>query len=247
MGRFTIKIAERVAAVTAIYSYTRHFCADYKSQENPDFSVVITEEDIEFEREITARERALEGLPEQDIAPGYLECTSLQRKIAEKLFSYDVLLFHGSVIAVDGVAYLFTAQSGTGKSTHTRLWREMLGDKAVMVNDDKPFLRIMEDGVRVCGSPWNGKHKLGTNIDVSLKAICILERGEENEIHRISPNEALLMLLQQSSRPQNPGLLPKYMELLDKLANKTAFYRLACNMDPSAAELSYRTMSSAAK
>ena len=245
MEQFTIQIAGRVVAVSALYDATRKHCAEYLCEESPDFSVEITPGDITFEQATTDKENAMEGLPVKKMDDALLERTAVQRKIAEKLFAHDVLLFHGSVIAVDGEAYLFTAQSGTGKSTHTRLWRKMLGDKAVMVNDDKPFLRILGDGIRVCGSPWNGKHKLGANIDVPLKAICILERGEENEIHRISSSEALLMLLQQSSRPQNPGLLPKYMELLDKLANKTAFYRLACNMDPSAAELSYSTMSAA--
>lgn len=76
-----------------------------------------------------------------------LEETAVYRKIADKMVDYDTFVFHGSVIAVEGQAYLFTAKSGTGKSTHTRLWREMLGDKAVMVNDDKPMLRVTESGV----------------------------------------------------------------------------------------------------
>ena len=243
MEQFKIQITGRVVAVTAIYLSTRYFCKDYLCEGEPDFSVEITPEDIDFEQVFADKEHALEGLPVRKMNGQLLERTALQRKLAEKLFEYDTLLFHGSVIAVDGQAYLFTAKSGTGKSTHTRLWREMLGDRAVMVNDDKPFLRVMEDGIRVCGSPWNGKHKLGTNIDVPLKAICILERGEQNEISRISPKEAVVMLLQQSNRPQQAKLLPKYMELLDQIAHKTAFYRLKCNMDPSAAELSYRTMS----
>ena len=243
MVQFNMRIAGRVVAVSALYESTRKYCEGYLCEGEPDFSVTITPEDVAFEQSTSDREHAVEGLPITKTEEALLERTAVQRKIAEKLFFYDTLLFHGSVIAVDGQAYLFTAKSGTGKSTHTRLWREMLGDKAVMVNDDKPFLRIMEDGVHVCGSPWNGKHKLGTNIDVPLKAICILERGEQNEISKIPANEALFMLMQQSNRPRQAGLLPKYMELLDGLANKTAFYRLKCNMDPSAAELSYRTMS----
>ena len=144
---------------------------------------------------------------------------------------------------MDGVAYLFTAKSGTGKSTHTRLWREMFGDRAVMVNDDKPFLKFTEEGVIACGSPWNGKHGLGNNIMVPLKAICVLERGESNVITRIDPKDALQMLFQQSSRPMNRALMPKYMELVDRLANSVEFYRLKCNMDPDAAKISYEAMS----
>ena len=98
------------------------------------------------------------------------------------MISYDTILFHGSVIAVDGIGYLFTAKSGTGKSTHTRLWREYFGDRAAMVNDDKPLLKITDSSVIAYGTPYNGKHRLGTNISVPLKAICILTRAADNHI-----------------------------------------------------------------
>jgi len=90
-----------------------------------------------------------------------------------------------------------------------------------MVNDDKPFLRIANEGILVCGSPWSGKHGLDTNIEVPLKAICILERGAENRIRPIEMKEALMMLMQQSNRPLNPALLPKYLELIDALARES--------------------------
>jgi hypothetical protein len=77
----------------------------------------------------------------------------------------------------------------------------------------------------------------------STADIRILERGEENRIRPIPAKEALLMLMQQSNRPRNPKLMPKYMELIDALARKTSFYRLACNMEPDAARVAYETMS----
>ena len=247
MEQFIMRIAGRVIAVDAQFRPTFLFCQDYLCDSKPDFSVKLTLQDIVFEQEITNQERAMENLPPKKMADPLLECTALQRKIAERLFEYDTLLFHGSVIAVDGEAYLFTAKSGTGKSTHTNLWREMLGEHAVMVNDDKPFLRVHPNGVSVCGSPWNGKHRLGSNVDVPLKAICILERGEHNEIQSISAAEAVPMLLQQSNRPQQPVLLPKYLELLENISSMTAFYRLKCNMDPEAARIAYQTMSGCVK
>ena len=247
MEQFTMRIAGRVIAVSALYIPTRLYCEHYLCDAEPDFSVIITPRDITYERKITDQERAIENLPPQNVKEPLLERTALQRKIAEKLFEYDTLLFHGSVIAVDGEAYLFTAKSGTGKSTHTSLWRELLGDRAVMVNDDKPFLKVLSDSICVCGSPWNGKHHLGNNIDVPLKAICILERGEQNEIQRISANEALAMLLQQSNRPQQPALLPKYLDILEHITQRIAFYRMRCNMDPEAALIAYQTMSGQTK
>lgn len=243
MRQFTVRIAGRVVAVSAMYASTRQYCTAYLCQDKPDFSITITPQDIEFEREKALQEDMLEGLPAREMEDHLFERTAVQRKIAEGLFAYDTLLFHGSVIAVDGEAYLFTAKSGTGKSTHTRLWREMLGDRAVMVNDDKPFLRIEGDRVLVYGSPWNGKHKLGNNICVPLKAVCILERGEQNQIRRIPAEKAVFMLLQQSNRPMGAKLLPKYMDILDQLSQKIAFYRLNCTMDPQAAEIAYKVMS----
>ena len=247
MKQFTINIAGCVIEVNAQHIAMRHLCMRYLCESPKDFTVTITPEDISFEQEMTERERAIEGLPPKKTPVTLLESTALQRKIAEKLFEYDTVLFHGSVISVDGEGFLFTAKSGTGKSTHTRLWRELLGNRAVMVNDDKPFLQVRNDTVQVYGSPWNGKHKLGNNVDVPLKAICILERGDHNEIHRISANEAVPMLLQQSNRPQQIRLLPKYLDLLEKIADKIAFYRLKCNMDPEAAVISYQAMSGCVK
>ena len=243
MTEFCIRLAGRTAAVRAMFDSTKEFCRDYLCEGVPDFSVFTTAEDISFEREKSAREDALEGLPVRNYTDRYLETISVQRKIVEELFDYDCLLFHGSVVAVDGQGYLFTAKSGTGKSTHTRLWREVFGERAVMVNDDKPILRFTPDGALVYGTPWNGKHCLGENICVPLKAVCILERGEENRIRAVTPKEALLMLVQQSNRPRDPRRMGTYLDLLDALAKSAAFYRLACNMEHEAAEVAYRAMS----
>lgn len=243
MTEFTIQAAGRVAAVRALYPSTRDYCRDYLTDAAPDFSIEVTAADITFEREKSEQEDRLEGIPVRRFTDAYLETVAVQRKITECLFAHDTLLFHGSVVAVDGEGYLFTAKSGTGKSTHTRLWREVFGDRAVMVNDDKPFLRMTEGAVMVYGSPWNGKHGLGCNLSVPLKAVCILERGEENRIEKISAKQALPMLIQQSNRPMDRTWMLKYLELLDKLSCGTAFYSLACNMDPQAALVSYQAMS----
>lgn len=247
MNEFTIKIAGTVAAVAALYESTRDFCKDYLSDEAPDISVLLTAQDIAAEQAILDRERALEGLQIAPMDGCLLERTALQRKLADKLFERGILVFHGSAISVDGEAYLFTAKSGTGKSTHTRLWREMLGNRAVMINDDKPFIKVTSQEIQVYGSPWNGKHGLGNNICVPLKAICLLERGEQNKICRIPANEMVYMLLQQSNRPQQAKLLPKYLDILENIAESTAFYRLECNMEPESALISYQAMSGCVK
>jgi len=240
---FTLKLAETAVQASTCFPTTAAFCAPYLWEGEADLTVSVTPEDISRERIKAHREDALEGKSPRPLTDAQLEITALQRKIAERMFDYDTLVFHGSVVAVDGQAYLFTAKSGTGKSTHTGLWRQVFGDRAVMINDDKPFLRIREDGVTAYGSPWNGKHGLGTNTCAPLKAVCILERGRDNSICRISPGEALFMLLQQSNRPMDKSRMPLYMDLLDKLSRNVRFYRMQCNMDPSAAVTAYEAMS----
>ena len=142
----------------------------------------------------------------------------------------DTVLFHGSAIAVDGQAYLFTAKSGTGKSTH------------VMINDDKPLLHIGAEGAAVYGTPWNGKHRLGTNGSAPLRAICILERGKTNRIERIDRRTAYPILLQQTYRPASAEALQRTLTLIDRLTERVALFRLFCNMEPEAARVSYEAM-----
>lgn len=197
------KIAGKIIEVNSQYKRVHDYCKDYSSDEPADFSVIITTDDILFEKQKTASEFEYEGIQNPDFSDGLLEETAVYRKIAEKMPDYDSFVFHGSVIAVDGIAYLFTAKSGTGKSTHTRLWRERFGDRAVMVNDDKPLISVGNNGIIAYGTPYNGKHRLGNNISVPLKAICILERSAENHIRRISKAEAYAMLLQQVYRPHD--------------------------------------------
>ena len=236
------QIAERVIRVTSIYEDVHELCADYVTDEPAELTVTITEADIAFEKQKSDSEYAFEGKPLPSFSPAMLEETAVYRKIAEIMPAYDTFVFHGSCIAVDGQGYLFTAKSGTGKSTHTQLWREMLGDKAVMVNDDKPLLRVTDNGVIAYGTPYNGKHRLGCNIAVPLRAICILERAPENSIVRITKSEAYAMLLQQVYRPQDSDAMRKTLILIDRMTEQTALYRLRCNRDLSAAETAYNAM-----
>ena len=236
------KMADKVIEISSLYEDVHNYCQDYEAFGQPDFSVEITQSAIDFEKKKSDSEYAYEGLPIPHFSQGVLEITAVYRKIAEQMIQYGSMVFHGSVIAVDGQGYLFTAKSGTGKSTHTRLWRELLGEKAVMVNDDKPILHVTDDGVTVYGTPYNGKHRLGNDISVPLKAICILQRAEENHIEPIGKSEAYAMLLQQVYRPQNGKAMRDTLLLIDKMAELVSFYRLGCNMDISAAETAYNGM-----
>ena len=242
MAYFQIKIAGYRAEITSLFESTRDYCRKYLAEGTPDFDLTVTREDLAFEQEALRQEALEEGIKVRVFTDPFLERTSIQRKYAEFLFDRGVLMTHGSTVAVDGRAYLFTASCGTGKSTHTRLWRQVYQERAVMVNDDKPFLKMTEAGIFACGSPWSGKHGLDSNITVPLQGICLLERGRENRICRITPEEALPMLLHQSYRPLSPAKQARFRELVNLLAEKTPLWQMQCNMDPEAAEISHAAM-----
>ena len=243
MAEFSIRIAGYTARVCSLFASTRDYCGKYLTEDEPHCRIPVTREDLTFEQEALRQEAIEEGIRIRVFTDPFLERAAVQRKLAEFLFDRNILMTHGSTVAVDGKAYLFTAKCGTGKSTHTRLWRQVFGDRAVMVNDDKPFLKITQDGVFACGSPWSGKHGLDTNVTLPLQGICILTRGKENRIEGISPAEALPMLLHQSYCPLDPEKHIRFTELVRQLAEKTPLWQMQCNMDPSAAEISHDAMS----
>ena len=242
MTTFHIQIAGQVAQVHALFSSTKDYCARYLADPPPDLTVTVTGDDLRQAQAALDREAVEEGFRRRVFTDPFLERTVIQERIADHLLRHDVLLFHGSAVAVDGVGYLFTAKSGTGKSTHTRLWRQVFGHRAVMVNDDKPFLRMEGDRVLICGAPWSGKHGLDTNITVPLAGLCILERCPVNTIRRLHRHEAMELLRKQSHRPAAPQLLPLATALTDRLADLVPLWHMGCNKDPEAALTAWNAM-----
>lgn len=160
-----------------------------------------------------------------------------------QLLDFDGMLLHSSAVMMDGKAYLFSAPCGTGKSTHTQLWLKVFGNRAQILNDDKPALRL-EDGVWYAyGTPWSGKTDLNVNARVPLAGVCILGRGEDNKIRPYGGAKAVHDILEQTSRSADPAFMIKLLELLDKLVTQAPVWKLECNMDPEAAKVSYRAMS----
>jgi len=242
MPEFNLKIAGHTARVTSLFESTPQYFRAYLTEEAPGFSVHVTREDIAFEQQDLLEEALREGFKPRTFTDPFLERASIQRHFAEFLLDHDTLLLHGSAIALDGQGYLFTADSGTGKSTHTRLWREVFGSRAVMVNDDKPFVQLTDDGVLLHGSPWSGKHGLDSNITVPLKGICLLRRGAENVIQPATTEEFLPMLLKQSYQPLAEARYSTYLSLVRELAASVPLWHMACNKDPDAARIAATAM-----
>lgn len=242
MTDFKLLLAGRIISVSVGFEATKDFCQKYLCDGVADFSVEVTADDVAAERIKSRRERELEGLPPYEFPDQYLETLALYRKIAEGLVDYGVILFHGSAIEMDGRAYIFTAKSGTGKSTHTRLWRKVYGDRVKMINDDKPLIGIEDGKITVYGTPWQGKHDLGDNRSVPLAAISVLERSEKNFIEAMPHGEAFTKLLVQIYRINDAEKMKKILALADKLVSGVGVYRLGCNMNDEAAVVAYEGM-----
>ena len=232
-----IEIAGLATHVQPLYGSTKEYCRPYLTDREAEFFIEITVEDLIRQQALLDQEADREGLRRRKFTDPFLERTVIQEKIAEKLLERDTLLLHGSTVAMDGQAYLFTAPCGTGKSTHTRLWREQFGDRAVMVNDDKVFLQLRQNSVWAYGSPWTGKHGIGTNISVPLKGICFLQRGTENKIQKAMPEKWLPELIHQSFLPEE-----QYSDLVLRLAQKIPLWEMSCTKDPQAATIAYEAM-----
>ena len=240
---FAMEIAGAVIGVRPLFQSTREYCRGYLSEKEPEFFVETSGEDLAYAQELLDREAAEEGLKRRRFKDPFLERATIQRRVADFLVERNTLMLHGSTVAVDGGAYLFTAPCGTGKSTHTRLWREVFGHRAVMVNDDKPFLRLTDAGVLAYGSPWSGKHGLANNVCVPLKGICLLGRGKENRIHRTAPAEAVEWISRQVHMPEDPVRAEKVRALVGVLAEAVPLWVMECNMELNAARVAYGAMS----
>ena len=248
MTEFSISIAGIPIKICALYPSTKDYCLQYLTDETPALTIVSDQKLIQREQELSNRQDRAEAKSVHAYSPSYLELLAVYREIAEQLIEQNILLFHGSAVAVDGQVYLFTAKSRTGKSTHVQLWCQMLGERAVVVNDDKPLLKVQDNGVLVCGTPWNGKHRRGANLILPLKAICQLERAETNSIQPWSAWDAFPKLMQQCYRSLDPMRLPKALDLLEQIALHVPLYRMHCNnLKGNAAEISFEMMSKGEK
>ncbi len=173
---------------------------------------------------------------------GLIEYMATGAAFYEMLISHSGLLLHSSAVEYEGKAYLFSAPSGTGKSTHTSLWLKEHPGSAIL-NDDKPAIRILPDGIYVYGTPWSGKTDLNCNRKVKLCGITFLSRGSENTIEKADPLFSIRAILEQTVRPKGKEKVVELMDLIDRIVREVPIYKMACNMDPEAAWVSYRAMS----
>lgn len=158
------------------------------------------------------------------------------------LLKFNGILLHSSCIVVDGYAYAFAADSGTGKSTHTQLWLKHFGDRAHILNDDKPAIRVIDGTVYACGTPWSGKHDYSTPEMVELAGICFLERSEENWIKEAETSKAVYKIFSQTVRKLPPVAMDMLFNVLDNVFSKVKLWEFGCNISDDAVITSYNAM-----
>ena len=193
--------------------------------------------------EIAFSYEALKAFQEQNPHLSLNECEYIQSSLIfyRKLVDYNGMMLHSSAVINDGYAYLFSAPSGTGKSTHTGLWLKNF-PSARILNDDKPAIRAEEDGIFVYGTPWSGKTDLNLNLRVPLGGICFLERSADNFIEKMPSDKAIACMLDQTVRPRMLKNIDKLLNVLDSVISKTTIYRMGCNISDEAAVMAYNAM-----
>ncbi len=180
---FKIQIADLVVEMHSRFPFAQNFCRDYLTESHTaDLVAEVSEQEVTYE---------LEHSP-YDVTEESAEIVCLYRKIADQLPDFGRFVFHGAAISYGNSAYLFTAPSGTGKSTHIALWRKYLGDSVDIINGDKPILAPSDSGTVVYSSPWAGKEGWQQNISMPVKGVCLIERGTNNIVQKIRPEDALL-------------------------------------------------------
>jgi len=158
----------------------------------------------------------------------------------DRLTELGGVVLHGSAIAMNKRGIVFSANSGTGKSTHTQLWKERFGEAVTVVNDDKPAIRFDDGFPHFFGTPWSGKTALNENVRVPLHAIVFIHRADTNRIERLTVKESLFHLTGQIARPYyDSGLGMKTLDRIERLIATVPVYRLHCSISQDAVDAAF--------
>ena len=227
---FRIEVADLIICIENRFDYVRELCNEYITAKQccADLIISVSAQELRQETEKTA---------DSFISDEQAESVIIYEKISNALPAFDAFVMHSSVVEVDGKAYCFAGGCGVGKSTHTRYWKSVLGDRVTIINGDKPIYRFQNGQLLAYGTPWCGKENWQNNTSAPLTAVCLLEQGKENAVFPVDP---FLMLGELSRNFHLPGdnqvNIAQLMELIDRMVILIPVYRLRCKNDVSAAE-----------
>ena len=215
------------------HAYTTKFCKAYLADDQlspVDLTASVTESEMQTERECSP-----------GFSDGYIENICLYRSICVQIPTKNRFLLHSSILEHNGNAYAFLGRSGTGKSTHTKLWLRYVHGTRVL-NGDKPILEFANGEFIVHGTPWQGKENWGYKGKAPLKGLCFLEQAKENSIVRLSTAETSSRIFQQVLLPSDETNVVATLDLMDKLVANIPAYLLKCDISEEAVKHSFEKL-----
>ncbi len=153
-----------------------------------------------------------------------------------------LLPLHSSAIVYKNEAILFSAPSGTGKSTHARLWKERFNDEVDWINDDKPLLKLENEKVFVYGAPFSGHYRANMNQKYPLKAIIFLQQGATNDVRKLDEKEALQKIMTNILRPKEEIVWDQSLSIINDIIKNISIYSLDATMNQEAVDAVYHTL-----
>lgn len=172
-------------------------------------------------------------IPKFEINLIFLEMLAMERYLVEE----NALVLHSAYIISDGRGIVFTAPSGTGKSTQADLWHRYAG--AEIINGDRSILWWNPEKERfdICGLPFCGSSGINKNISAPLSTVVFLSQAKANHAEICSDSESIRKMFGEMSVNQwNPRAVQKSLELIRKIAESVLMVKLECNMKPDAVE-----------
>ncbi len=233
---FYLSLCGLKVKVDNIYPEIENISGDYIiPPQTPDITITISPEDIE-------KEKAL--YPENSLS--HLEVVVVMRKLTRAILPFKVFLMHSVALKYQNRAYLFAGKSGAGKSTHTELWQKFIPQTEI-INDDKPLIRLEEDGFYVWGTPWLGKESRGKNDSAKIHAVCFIEQSKDISITPLSPQAVLSRIFNQVEYIKEPALNTILIELIDEFIKSVPFYLLKCDISKKSVDIAFNTITREAK
>lgn len=235
MEKIVIQLAGINISVACLFQETYTYLSEFKTKNKGKYEVGISE--LRFIQERTILEQKI---PWKKFYDYEIEINALYHELSLLLLREDVIVIHGVLLRMKNVGILFTAPSGIGKSTQAALWVEHFPNDVVIINGDKPLLKITEEGVVAFGSPWKGKEKIGNKECVPLKKICYVRRAKENSIKLVEWNgDSLSWLLTQSQLYESQNSTIERVRLFKKAIPFVSLYELKCNISDMAVITAY--------
>lgn len=224
-------IADFVVEIEPKFDNLKNLCSPflYAGERSAEFSAVPSESYL-----VALKNRMVEGSTLEQAEE--LATASLFNR---EIISHGAMLVHSSVLVYDNKAYLFTADSGAGKSTHTRMWLDKFGEKVHILNDDKPIVKIKNGVPLCCGTPFDGGSKIANNETVPIGAIIFIERSDTNFMTIPETKEIVQRLYTSTVKYVNKEDGMCLLSNFDNLISHTKFFVLHCNTDKSAVDVAY--------